>query len=96
MVPRGAEFVGGAGSQGAHGHHAFVAQRLFARGSQFGIAFANLAGHAHDQPADHGGRNDENQPHAARCRRVARVASAIGKRYEIQHQQRIGGDGRGG
>jgi hypothetical protein len=45
-VPRGAEFVGGAGSQGAHGHHPFVAQRLFARGSQFGIALANLAGHA--------------------------------------------------
>ena len=85
----------GAGSQGAHGHHAFVAQGLFARRRQFGIALANLAGHADDQPPDHGGRNDENQPHAYQVQ--AGGARRVGHRQrdEIQHQQGIGDDGHG-
>ena len=93
---RRAEFVGGAGGQRAHGNDPFIAQPLFAGGGQFGVALANDAGGMNDDPADHDGRDDENQPHAAQVQ--ARRARGVGHRQRdvIEHEQRVGGNGDGG
>ena len=89
-----AEFVGGASGERAHRHHSFVTQSLLAGGGQFGIALADQACHADDEPGNHHRRDGEGQPHTDQVQ--SRCTGGIRHRQGdvINHQQRVKRDRR--
>jgi hypothetical protein len=87
---RRAQFVRGAGGQGAQRHHALVAQRLLARGGEVEVAFADRAVMRATNQAIITAETTKVSHMPARCRRAARATSSIAQRQVEPGQQRVG------